>query len=146
MKGGQRHLARQIVIKGLFWMQQRPECNPEEVIDYLINNDDGKKLPETDFTTRAFHGALQKVAEIDPLIAEFAPNWPLEKIAKIDLVILRLGTYELLFNDEIPPLVAINEAVELAKEFGGEKSSQFINGVLSKMGKSKIGGDKLKSD
>ena len=59
-----------------------------------------------------------------------APEWPIDQIALVDLIIMRMGIYELLFTDEVPPKVAINEAVELAKAFGGENSSKFVNGVL----------------
>jgi len=69
-------------------------------------------------------------AEIDGIIGPAAPEWPVEQIAKIDKIILRIGVYELMVKREVPPKVAINEAVELAKTFGGENSSKFINGVL----------------
>jgi N utilization substance protein B len=64
------------------------------------------------------------------VIAPAAPDWPVEQIAKIDKIILRIGVYELIIKREVPPKVAINEAVELAKAFGGENSSKFVNGVL----------------
>ena len=67
---------------------------------------------------------------IDAIIVPAAPEWPIEQIALIDLIILRLGIFELLFAKEVPPKVAINEAVELAKAFGGPNSSKFVNGVL----------------
>ena len=75
-------------------------------------------------------GVDSKSAEIDAIIGPVAPEWPVEQIARIDRLVLRIGVYELLFGDTVPPKVAINEAVELAKAFGGDNSSKFINGVL----------------
>lgn len=145
MNSGFRHLARQIVIKGLFWYQERPEVGEETILEYLLNNDEGRKLPETEFTKKTFTEALAYKDKADELITKYAPDWPLEKIARSDLAVLRLGIYELLENKEIPPLVAINEAVELSKEFGDPNASQFINGVLSQIGKDILGPDKLKA-
>ena len=68
--------------------------------------------------------------ELDDTIRPLAPEWPIEQIARMDRVILRIGVWELLFEKSVPPKVAINEAVELAKAFGGDNSSKFVNGVL----------------
>lgn len=143
MKSGFRHLARQIVVKALFWHSERPKTSTDEIIGYLLENDEGKSLPQTDFAKTTFTGVIAHLEEIDELIATYAPEWPLAQIAKTDLSILRLGVYELLHNDDVPPLVAINEAVELAKEFCDASGSQFINGVLSKLGKDKLGQENL---
>jgi N utilization substance protein B len=89
------------------------------------------EIEDTEFVTQLVHGVLDKQAELDDRIRPLAPEWPLEQIARIDRNILRLGLYELLFRKEqVPPKVAINEAVELAKAFGSDNSSKFINGVL----------------
>ncbi len=85
--------------------------------------------PNQEFSEKA-HKVIGKLSEIDGQIKKSAPKWPLKKINKIDLAILRLSTYELKHSKKIPPKVAINEAVELAKEYGGENSPSFINGVL----------------
>lgn len=87
-------------------------------------------IDDTAFVQDIVQGVVSKVAEIDGIIGPAAPEWPVEQIAKIDKVILRIGVYELMLKREVPPKVAINEAVELAKAFGGENSSKFINGVL----------------
>ena len=73
---------------------------------------------------------IKNQADIDATITKFAPDWPLVKITTVDRNVLRIGTYELLFNFDIPSKVAINEAIELAKTFGGESSGKFVNGVL----------------
>lgn len=85
---------------------------------------------DVDYVHRVVEGALDNRDEIDRLITEAAPEWPLDQISVIDKSILRLAAYELLKDHDIPPKVAINEAVEIAKTFGGENSSKFINGVL----------------
>lgn len=76
---------------------------------------------------------VSTLPQIDKLISKSAPAWPLEKINKIDLAVLRLATYELLFQKDTPPKVVIDEAVEIGKEYGSESSSSFINGVLGKI-------------
>lgn len=73
---------------------------------------------------------IKNIKKIDDLIKEYAPKYPIDRIAKVDLAVLRLSLYELLFEKKNPPKVIINEAVELAKEFGSENSSSFVNGVL----------------
>lgn len=89
-----------------------------------------EKDVDIDYLNRAVKGTFRAVKEIDELIIAAAPEWPLEQISVIDKSILRLAAYELLKDKDIPPKVAINEAVEIAKTFGGENSSKFINGVL----------------
>ena len=96
---------------------------------------------------------LAKLKKINQVISRAAPKWPLEKINRIDLAILRLATWELLYRPKVPPKVVINEAIELAKEFGGEASPSFVNGVLGtvfkkfieKKGKKKKKDEKQKS-
>lgn len=85
---------------------------------------------DVDYVHRVIAGTMTHMDEFDGLITKAAPEWPLDQISVIDKTILRLAAYELLKDQEIPPKVAINEAVEIAKTFGGENSSKFINGVL----------------
>jgi len=84
------------------------------------------------FIKSLVEGVIEKADEIDTIIEKAAPQWPINQIAMVDRAVLRLGIYELLFgnHDEVPPKVAINEAIELGKSFGGESSGRFINGVL----------------
>ncbi|MEK7577014.1 MAG: transcription antitermination factor NusB [Patescibacteria group bacterium] len=79
---------------------------------------------------KAIDQILEKITDIDQKIEQAAPEWPIEKIAKIDAAILRLAVYELIFQKEIPIKVVIDEAVELAKEFGNDQSAKFVNGAL----------------
>ncbi len=87
---------------------------------------------EYEFVDRLAQGTVENIAKIDTIIEKAAPAWPIDQITAVDRAVLRLGLYELLFGirDEVPPKVAINEAIELAKVFGGDSSGKFVNGVL----------------
>lgn len=128
-----RHLARSIVLQTLFEWDSTSAPN-REVTSILERNAGEFGSSDTDkpFMEALLAGVLAKHDDLDAIIAKAAPDWPLEKIAPVDRNILRLGLYELLFADraQVPPKVAINEAIELAKVFGGESSSRFVNGVL----------------
>jgi N utilization substance protein B len=89
------------------------------------------KLRNADFAYDLLKGICKKREKILEIIRLNAPEWPVEKIAKIDRAILEIGVYEIMFSKEVPPVVAINEAIEIAKHFGDTNSSKFINGVLS---------------
>ena len=82
------------------------------------------------FANQLFEGTLARLPEIDPLISRHADNWDMKRMAVIDRNILRLGVFELMHAEDVPPKVCINEAVELAKRFGDEESGKFINGIL----------------
>lgn len=92
----------------------------------------GPGLENTEFVWRLVRGAIEHLPQIDKIIEKAAPQWPIDQIMIVDRNVLRLGLYELLYGnkEEVPPKVAINEAIELAKSFGGEASGKFINGVL----------------
>lgn len=83
------------------------------------------------FTKVLLGGIFEKISLIEKYINDFAPQWPLEKIALIDKCILYIGIYEILYDEDVPAVVAINEAVEMAKTFGSDTSSKFVNGVLN---------------
>ena len=85
---------------------------------------------DVDLTKEIIEGVQENRKEIDDLISKNAPDWPLEKIAKVDLVIMRIAIFEIVYGKSVPEKVAIDEAVELAKEFGNDTSSKFVNGVL----------------
>ncbi len=102
-----------------------------EMIAYNLK-EFGAGLDETDFVTDLVNGVISKIDPIDRIIEKAAPQWPIDQIAMVDRAVLRLGIFELLYGnrDEVPPKVAINESIELAKSFGGDASGKFINGVL----------------
>lgn len=88
---------------------------------------------EASYLSERFQSVLDKLAEIDSILAEASSGWKLNRMGKVDLTILRLAVYEMRFDDDIPVKVAINEAVELGKKFGGDESPSFVNGVLAKL-------------
>lgn len=128
-----RHLARSIALQTLyewdFWGDKAP--NIDVFADQNIA-EFGPGLDESEFIQRLVHGVLDHQSKIDTIIEKAAPDWPLNQITMVDRNVLRLGIYELLWGnrDEVPPKVAINEAIELGKNYGGESSGRFINGVL----------------
>lgn len=128
-----RHLSRSIVLQTLFeWDQKNSDKAEVEVILHRNIEEFARNKSDEPFMRRLLDGVLQKQKELDLVIEKAAPEWPIDRISPIDRNILRLGLYELLFSDrqEVPAKVAINEAIELAKQFGGENSGRFINGVL----------------
>lgn len=128
-----RHLGRIVAMQTLYEYDFRGgEETKLELPPILERNLDEFRdnIDDTDFVKDVVEGVHKHQAQIDAIIAPAAPEWPVEQIAKIDKIVLRIGVYELMIKREVPPKVAINEAVELAKTFGGENSSKFINGVL----------------
>jgi N utilization substance protein B len=128
-----RHLSRSIVLQSLFeWDLNGLE--KRAVHDVLERNvaEFAPNKTDTPFMTKLLDGVMGKQTEIDLVIEKAAPEWPIDRISPVDRNILRLGLFELLFADrsEVPAKVAINEAIELAKQFGGDNSSRFVNGVL----------------
>ena len=127
-----RHLARTIVLQSFYeWDFYNKESDLIKVVDRNLKNF-GEGIDEPEFIWRLAKGIVEHLPEIDKIIVKAAPEWPIEQIAPIDRNILRLGLYELLYADknEVPPKVAINEAIEIAKSYGGTNSPKFINGVL----------------
>ncbi len=127
-----RHLVRTIALQSLYeWDFYKQEKDLEEIIARNLQ-EFGPGIDEPDFLWRLIHGIIEHMQEIDAIIEKAAPEWPLEQIAIIDRNVLRIGLYELLYADrnEVPPKVAINEAIEVAKNYGGMNSPKFVNGVL----------------
>jgi len=135
-----RHLARTCVMQTIFEIEFNEEIRssqkdhvvpePKVVLDKILD-EFAPKLTEKDFAYDTLEAVLANQKEIFKIIEKFAPDWPISKIAKVDRAVLEIGVYEIVFNDDIPPVVAINEAVEIAKHYGDESSPKFINGVLS---------------
>lgn len=130
-----RHLGRIVALQSLYEYEFRIQAEDKTVVidEILTRNLERYKdeIDDTAFVQDLVNGVLKVQTELDDHIRPLAPEWPLEQIARVDRSILRLGLYELLHRaDQVPPKVAINEAVELAKAFGSDNSSKFINGVL----------------
>ena len=129
-----RHLARSTVLQTLFEWDFNGQ-RPTDDIEAILERDVAEFAPglgDTSFMRALLRSIVEKRKDIDTIIEKAAPDWPLDKISIVDRNILRIGLYELLFADkgEVPEKVAINEAIELAKTYGGENSGKFINGVL----------------
>jgi len=128
-----RHLSRSIVLQTLFEWDFRKEDTTKifDILDYNLK-EFAIMSEGNSFAKSLIEGILKEKENLDNIIQQAAPQWPIEKISIVDRNILRIGIYELLFSDkqEVPPKVAINEAIELAKAFGGENSGKFVSGVL----------------
>ena len=131
-----RTLAREITMKLLYANTVGGE---NTVADALEQSDACDQLDDEGkaFAEELFEGTRTHLERIDAMISAHATGWTFERIAKVDLSILRLATFELLYRDDIPEGASINEAVELGKRFGDEKSAKFINGVLGAISKAK---------
>jgi len=129
-----RHLGRIVALQTLYEQDFRQEVDDEafNLDEVLARNIERyqETIDDKDFIKNLVGGVRDNQAAIDDMIRPIAPEWPIEQIARMDRIILRIGAYELTHDKSVPPKVVINEAVELAKAFGGENSSKFINGVL----------------
>jgi len=127
-----RHLSRSIAMQSLYeWDFYNKKRDIRKLVEKNIK-EFGPGLKDKDFVYQLVMGVLKHLPQIDKIIEKAAPQWPIEQISIVDRNILRIGLYELLYGDKkaVPPKVAINEAIELAKGFGGEASGRFVNGVL----------------
>lgn len=127
-----RHLIRSTILQSLYeWDFYKRTTNLVDIVERNLA-EFAPGIDEPEFAWKILKGIAEHLPEIDELIVKSAPEWPLDKIAIIDRNILRIGLYELLYADpnEVPPKVAINESIEMAKSYGGPNSAKFVNGVL----------------
>ena len=140
-----RHLGRIVALQTLYEYEFRLQAgdtfvDADEVLTRNLERYE-TAIDDTDFVKDLVTGVVQEQPGLDAKIQPIAPEWPIEQISRIDRTVLRLGLYELLFRgDKVPPKVAINEAVELAKAFGSDNSSKFVNGVLGTAYRTLVGG------
>ncbi|MDQ3123575.1 MAG: transcription antitermination factor NusB [bacterium] len=136
-----RHLGRIVTLQTLFEIDFRRDCDDKTVDKKeVVKRNIGRYsevLEDKSFIIDLVNGVLECEDELDKIIQPIAPEWPIDQIARMDRTILRIAFYELLSGTDVPPKVVINEAVELAKAFGGDNSSRFINGVLGTLLKQK---------
>ena len=129
-----RHLGRIVALQTLYELDFRVEVSEKNLDKQSVLKRNISRYSEVvddqDFITKLVEGVLENQGSLDDLIRPLAPDWPLEQIARVDRTILRMGVYELQYDKKVPAKVVINEAVELAKSFGSDNSSKFINGVL----------------
>lgn len=129
-----RHLGRIVALQTLYEQDFRLEAGDDSFnLDEVLARNIARyksTLDDVGFVKVFVLGVTEHITELDDELRPLAPEWPLESIARMDRIMLRMGLYELKFATDVPPKVAINESVELAKAFGAENSSKFINGVL----------------
>jgi transcription antitermination protein NusB len=127
-----RHLVRTVILQSLYeWDFYRKQKDLVAILERNLE-EFAPGIDEPEFAWKILKGVIEHMPELDQVIVKAAPEWPLEKIAIIDRNILRIGLYELLHADpdEVPPKVAINEAIEMAKSYGGPNAGRFVNGVM----------------
>ena len=129
-----RHLGRILALQTLYEYDFRRDCGDtavdlSEILDRNVERY-SKTIDDQQFVIVLAKGVTETAEELDGVIQPVAPEWPIDQIARMDRLVLRMSLYELLRGGDVPPKVVINEAVELSKAFGGENSSRFINGVL----------------
>lgn len=139
-----RHLGRIVALQSLYEFEFRTQSEDSTVqIDEILSRNLARyedMIDDKAFVEDLVKGIIADQADLDGKIRPIAPDWPIEQIARVDRAILRMGLYELLkLADVVPPKVAINEAVELAKAFGSDNSSKFVNGVLGTAYRTLIG-------
>jgi N utilization substance protein B len=129
-----RHLGRIIALQTLYEYEFRRSAGDTEVdLNAVLVRNIARyegTVDDKGFIERLVEGVAKRAAELDAALQPIAPEWPIDQIARMDRVVLRMGLYELMHEADVPPKVVINEAVELAKAFGSENSSKFVNGVL----------------
>jgi N utilization substance protein B len=128
---GLRRDAREAAVQFLYQVDtHRPVNIDASLKEFWSQNDEPQNVRE--FADKLLHGALEKMPEVDAKIRGLADNWDFERLAVVDRNILRLAVYEMLFRDDIPPVVSINEAIEIAKKFSTAESGKFVNGLLDR--------------
>ncbi|MEW9699129.1 transcription antitermination factor NusB [Paenibacillus sp. SI8] len=136
-----RRVAREIALQSLYQIQMN-EASPKEAVQIAVHeaeNDNeaqldisGEKISPS-FIYELVEGTFDNKVRIDQLLEEYLKGWQMDRLSRIDREVLRLAVYEMLYRDDVPPKVVVNEAIDLAKHFGTDESGKFVNGVLGKM-------------
>jgi len=137
---GNRRKSRELAMQALFYMDMNRD-DSKELLDRFCRNFPASKKTRP-FFLKLVKGVIQEKAEIDSIIENFSDNWKISRMSCVDRNIMRIAVYELLYCQDIPPKVSINEAIDIGKKFGTEESGAFINGILDSVrmafGKNKI--------
>jgi len=135
-----RRLAREMVISSLYSMEinevQAYEALKSVIEEVMADNEVSEKISDentNEFARKLLLGVVEHRAAIDDLLKQFLTGWQVDRLSRVDRQILRLACYEMVFAEDAPPKVAVNEAIELAKHFGTDESGKFVNGVLAKL-------------
>jgi transcription antitermination protein NusB len=136
-----RRLARELALQSLYTMEMN-EVPSREAIEHVVEEarteDEAQLTQEKDqispqYVMELVEGTLQHKQQIDTLLADYLKGWQMDRLSRVDKEILRLATYEMVYREDVPSKVVVNEAIEMAKNFGTEESGKFVNGVLGKM-------------
>lgn len=125
-----RHLSRTVALQTLYEWDFREKKDDLAALLVANTKEFAPGMEDEGFSEKLARGVLDHLADLNQKITEYAPEWPIDQITGVDRNVLRIGIYELLFDPDIPPKVAINESIKLAKAFGGVSSGKFVNGVL----------------
>ena len=125
---GTRRQARELAMQALFYLDMRNSASAEMLERFCGNFSPSKK--SRPFFLKLVNGVLESKDELDALIERFSKNWDIKRMSGVDLNVMRIAVFELLYCDDIPPKVSINEAVDVGKKFGTEESGSFINGIM----------------
>ncbi|WP_159882230.1 transcription antitermination factor NusB [Paenibacillus puerhi] len=136
-----RRLARELALQSLYQMAMN-EVTTTDAVDHVVEEARGEdeaqltrakdQISELD-VKELVEGTLRYKSQIDHLLVDYLKGWQMDRLSKVDREILRLATYEMIYSDDVPPKVVVNEAIEMSKNFGTEESGKFVNGVLGKM-------------
>ena len=132
-----RKKARDNAFKCIYQLEFMDDKNVEKLLDYCYDENQNTDN-EKEYIQKVVNGVVENLSIIDDNILKNLKNWTINRIAKIDLAILRLAIYEILYLEDIPAKVSVNEAVEIAKEYGGTDSKSFVNGLLAKIIEGKV--------
>ncbi|NRF89583.1 transcription antitermination factor NusB [Paenibacillus frigoriresistens] len=136
-----RRVAREIAVQSLYQIQMN-EATPQEAVQIAIHEAENDNETELNFSgdkidplyiIELVEGTYSNKVRIDELLEEYLKGWAMDRLSRIDREVLRLAVYEMLYRDDVPPKVVVNEAIDLAKHYGTEESGKFVNGVLGKM-------------
>ena len=130
-----RRLSRELALQALFYFDRNKEIDKADILikSFKENFGDKIKLSDESFFTELVHGVIQSKPEIDLILQTCSKNWKISRMPGVDKTIMRIAIFELLYCSDIPPVVSINEAVEIGKKFGAQESASFINGVLDQI-------------
>lgn len=129
-----RHVSRIVVMQALFEREKHPGCSP---MDAVLRNAADIGEYDADYAKEVLTGVLETEDDLKKAVQDKAPEWPLERMDPISRCLLLVGAYEILHKSDVPAAVVMNEAIEIAKEYGTEESGKFVNGVLNALAKSK---------
>jgi len=129
---GRRHQGRELALKVLFQIENQPDDDPAEVLDYHVL-EAGAPPDVAAFARELVEGVVGNRERLDAILEEASQNWKVAQMAKVDRTLLRIAVYEIAVSRKVPVKAAINESIELAKTFSGEESGRFVNGVLGRV-------------